>query len=102
MDRKQRLIFKGVTYKWHTVNKGTTQGSVSGPHVFNLFINDLAISQDNELTSIVKYADDTTLLVEVCENEIDLSQEVVNQFFSSTQDNAMACNPKINLQEGCS
>ena len=27
-------------------------------------------------------------------NEIDLSQEVVNQFFSWTQDNAMACNPK--------
>ena len=50
--------------------------------------------RDNDLTSIVKYADDTTLLVEVCKNEIDLSQEVVNQFFSSTQDNAMACNPK--------
>ena len=50
--------------------------------------------RDNDLTSIVKYADDTTLLVEVCKNEIDLSQEVVNQFFSWTQDNAMACNPK--------
>ena len=39
-------------------------------------------------------ADDTTLPVEVFNNEIDLSQEVVNQFFSWTQDNAMACNPK--------
>ena len=46
MDRKQRLIFKGVIiiYKWHNVNKGKTQVSVSGPHLFNLFINDLAIS----------------------------------------------------------
>ena len=26
--------------------------------------------------------------------KIDLSQEVVNQFFSWIQDNAMACNPK--------
>ena len=93
MDRKQRLISKGVIFKWHNVNKGTTQGSVSGPHLFNLFINDLAI-RDNNLTSIVKYADDTTLLVKVCKNEIDLSQEVVNQFFSWTQDNAMACDPK--------
>ena len=50
--------------------------------------------RDNDLTSIVKYADDTTLLVKVCINEIDLSQEVVNQFFSWTQDNAMSCNPK--------
>ena len=72
MDRKQRLIFKGVIYKWHNVNKGTTQGSVSGPHLFNLFINDLPI-RDNDLTSIVKYAHDTTLLVKVCKNEIDLS-----------------------------
>ena len=94
MDRKKRLIFKGVNYKLHAVNKGTTQGSVSGPHLFNLFINDLAI-RDNDLTSIVKYADGTTLLVKVCKNEIDLSsQEVVNQFFSWTQGNAMACNPK--------
>ena len=74
MDRKQRQIFN--------LNKETTQGSVSEGHL-------LAI------TSIVKYSDDTTLLVKVSiKNEIDLSQEVVNQFFSWTQDNAMACNPK--------
>lgn len=53
IDRKQRLIFKGFIYKWHYVNKETTQGSVSEPHLFNLFINDLAIS-DSDLTSIVK------------------------------------------------
>ena len=34
MDRKQRLIFKGVIYKWHNVNKGTTQGSVSVGPIF--------------------------------------------------------------------
>ena len=43
---------------------------------------------------MVKYADETTLLVKVNENETDLSQEFVNQFFSWPQDNAMACNPK--------
>ena len=63
MDRKQRLISKSITYKSHSVNKGTAQGSVSGPHLFNLFIHD-----DNTLTSIVKYADDTTLQVKVCTN----------------------------------
>ena len=75
------------------MNKGTTQGSVSGPHLFNLFINVLVI-RDCDLTSIVKYADETTLLVKVNENEVDFSQEVVNQFFSGTQDSAVACNPK--------
>ena len=43
MDRKQRLKLKGFIYKWHNVNKGTTQGSVRRPHLFNLFINDLAL-----------------------------------------------------------
>ena len=65
-----------------------------GPIFLISFINDLAIRDNDLVTSIVKYADDTTLLVEVCKNEIDLSQEVVNQFFSWTQDNVMACNPK--------
>ena len=64
-----------------------------GP-IFLIFeLNNLAI-RDNDLTSIVEYADDTTLLVKVCKNEIDLSQELVNQFFSWTQDNAMVCNSK--------
>ena len=35
MDWKQRLISKSVTYKLRSVNKGTTQGSVTGPHLFN-------------------------------------------------------------------
>ena len=34
------------------------------------------------------------MLAKVCKNEIYLSQEVVNQFLSWTQDNSMACNPK--------
>ena len=65
-----------------------------GPIFLISFINDLAIRDNDLVTSIVKYADDTTLLVEVCKNEIDLSQEVVNQFFSWTQDNAWHVIPK--------
>ena len=64
-----------------------------GPIFLISFINNLAI-RDNDLTSIFIFTDDTIPLVKVCKNEIDLSQEVVNQFFSWTQDNAMACDPK--------
>ena len=93
MDGRQRLICKSVTYKSHSVNKGTAQDSVTGPHLLNLFIHDLAI-RNNDLTSIVKYGDDTTLQVKVCTNEIDLSREVVYQFFIWTQNNAIAYNLK--------
>ena len=40
-DRKQRFLHSGIVCEWRMVNKETTQGSVSGPHLFNLFVNDL-------------------------------------------------------------
>ena len=64
-DRCQRLVFRGTTYQWRELNKGTTQGSVSGLHPFNLFINNLDIEK-NKLNHLVKFSDDTTILVKVC------------------------------------
>ena len=42
--RKQRLLYDGFDGQWKDVNKGTTQGSVSDPHLFTIFLNDLDIS----------------------------------------------------------
>ena len=39
------------------VNKGTTQGSVSGPHLFNIFLDDLETTYDG-FPALFKYADD--------------------------------------------
>ncbi|PFX32794.1 RNA-directed DNA polymerase from mobile element jockey [Stylophora pistillata] len=47
-DRQQRVIRNGFIGKWKSVNKGTTQGSVSGPHLFNVFLSDLEIHLDNK------------------------------------------------------
>ena len=47
-----------VTRQWKIVNKGTTQGSVSGPYLFNLFLNDPSAKK-------FKFAVDPTLLVTI-------------------------------------
>ena len=59
--RKQRLLYDGFIGQWKDVNKGTMQGSVSGPHLFTIFLNDLEISLNGK-DILFKYADDTSIV----------------------------------------
>ena len=42
--RQQRVVSYNFLGHWKSVNRGTTQGSVSGPYLFNIFLSDLEIS----------------------------------------------------------
>ena len=89
-DRKQRVIFGNHVCNWKTVNKGTTQGSVSGPYLFNIFLNDLEIKLGNETLGF-KYADDCTIIAPVYYYK-DHSVDLINQFLQWASQNRMNSN----------
>jgi len=91
-DRQQRVTCDDYLGNWKYVNKGTTQGSVSGPYLFNIFIDDLALVQGSK-AALYKYADDTTIISPVFKDSDDAGS-LVRRFMEWTDNNSMKCNPK--------
>ena len=58
--RKQRVVLDNIASESITVLSGVPQGSILGPLLFLLFINDIYTGIDKE-TNIVSYADDTKM-----------------------------------------
>ena len=92
-DRKHRVRIGSSVSEFLTILLGVPQGSVLGPILFNIFVNDLLFAVNE--ASICNFADDNTLYV--CDQDItnvlrrlkkDL--DVVVNWFSS---NGMVANP---------
>ena len=61
-NRRQRVVLNGQASEWNFVKAGVPQGSILGPLLFLIYINDTV----NELRASVRlFADDTSLYIVV-------------------------------------
>ena len=71
--RKQKVSINVVQSDLKDIRRGVPQGSILGPLLFTIYVNDLpsAVSQ----SEVKQYADDTTLYC-ACDNSMDLSKRL--------------------------
>ena len=67
-DRRQRVVVDGEVSSWKSVLSGVLQGSVLGPILFLVYINDL---EEGVTGKILKFADDTKLFKKLRKLEIN-------------------------------
>ena len=87
-NRKQRVVLPGANSDRTSVKAGVPQGSIIGPLLFLLYINDIV---ENINSSIRLFADDTSLYIIV-----DNPNEAANQLNSDLLPTALKFN-KVNV-----
>ena len=96
-DRKQRVVLNGIESSWLPIESGVPQGSVLGPLLFLVYINDLTegISSNMRL-----FADDSSLFIKVRDIEETQTQlmDDLEKITSWARQWKMEFNPDISKQ----
>jgi ribonuclease P/MRP protein subunit RPP40 len=89
-DRKQRVVLNGETSEWSDVSSGVPQGSVLGPVLFLIYINDIDIGISSQ---ILKFADDTKAVRKIgSESDAQALQQDLHNMFAWSQEWLMLFN----------
>ena len=90
IGRRQRVVIDGVASGWERVESGVPQGSVLGPVLFIIFIDDI---EENVAGKIVKFADDTKLIARVgTGQEVESLREDLRKLFQWAEEWQMLFN----------
>ena len=79
-NRKQRVTPNGQSSSWTNVNAGVPQGSILGPLLFLIYVNDLS---DGLSSNAKLFADDTSLFSVV--HDINTSATELNKDLKKSQ-----------------
>ena len=80
-ERYQRVVLNGVHSDWYAVTSGVHQGSILGPTLFIMYINDVLSSIKH--SELLLFADDAKLFKEISSiDDCTLLQHNINSFYS--------------------
>ena len=71
-NRKQCVKFDGVLTEFLDINRGVPSGTILGPILFSVMVNDINVT-DPTCSLLEKFADDLTLSVPIRNSESDIS-----------------------------
>ena len=73
--RKQRVVLNGQYSSWTGIESGVPQGSILGPLLFLIYVNDLS---DGLTTNVKLFGDDTSLFSIVRNMELNFQKHLNN------------------------
>ena len=92
-SRKQRVILDNVISECVDILSGVPQGSILGPLLFVLFINDIYTNIDKD-TNIALFADDTKIWRDInSEADCEILQNDINTLSTWSRNNKMSFHP---------